>query len=76
MARARLEFRVGNPYLNRKITGALVNRQPFGGLGLSGIGSTAGGPDYVLQFQEPRAITACTLRTGFAPSPDSEERVP
>ena len=75
LERARQEFRVGNLYLNRKITGALVNRQPFGGLGLSGIGSKAGGPDYLLQFLEPRAITECTLRTGFAPSPDSEQRM-
>lgn len=73
--RARQEFRVGNLYLNRKITGALVNRQPFGGLGLSGIGSKAGGPDYLLQFLEPRAITEYTLRRGFAPSLDSERRV-
>ena len=40
---ARREFRVGNLYLNRGITGALVGRQPFGGFGLSGIGSKAGG---------------------------------
>jgi RHH-type proline utilization regulon transcriptional repressor/proline dehydrogenase/delta 1-pyrroline-5-carboxylate dehydrogenase len=54
-------------YVNRKITGALVGRQPFGGLGLSGIGSKAGGPDYLLQFMEPRVITENTLRRGFAP---------
>ena len=54
--RARREFRVGNLYINRKITGAIVGRQPFGGLGLSGIGSKAGGPDYLLQFLEPRVI--------------------
>ena len=75
LERARQEFRVGNLYLNRKIIGALVNRQPFGGLGLSGIGSKAGGPDYLLQFLEPRAVTECTLRTGFAPSSDSEQRI-
>jgi len=67
--RARQEFRVGNLYVNRKITGALVGRQPFGGLGLSGIGSKAGGPDYLLQFLEPRVITENTLRRGFAPKP-------
>lgn len=61
------EFRVGNLYINRKITGALVARQPFGGLKLSGIGSKAGGPDYLLQFMEPRTITENTLRRGFAP---------
>jgi RHH-type proline utilization regulon transcriptional repressor/proline dehydrogenase/delta 1-pyrroline-5-carboxylate dehydrogenase len=64
---ARQELRVGNLYINRKITGALVSRQPFGGLGLSGIGSKAGGPDYLLQFMEPRVITENTLRRGFAP---------
>ncbi|MBI3301168.1 MAG: L-glutamate gamma-semialdehyde dehydrogenase [Deltaproteobacteria bacterium] len=67
IARARQEFRVGNLYLNRKITGALVGRQPFGGLGLSGIGSKAGGPDYLFQFMEPRVMTENTLRRGFAP---------
>lgn len=65
--RVQREFRVGNLYINRKITGALVGRQPFGGLGLSGIGSKAGGPDYLLQFLEPRVITENTLRRGFAP---------
>jgi RHH-type transcriptional regulator, proline utilization regulon repressor / proline dehydrogenase / delta 1-pyrroline-5-carboxylate dehydrogenase len=64
---ARQDLRVGNLYLNRKITGALVGRQPFGGLGLSGIGSKAGGPDYLLQFLEPRVISENTLRRGFAP---------
>jgi RHH-type proline utilization regulon transcriptional repressor/proline dehydrogenase/delta 1-pyrroline-5-carboxylate dehydrogenase len=67
LERARQEFRVGNLYINRKITGALIGRQPFGGLGLSGIGSKAGGPDYLLQFMEPRVITENTLRRGFAP---------
>ena len=56
---ARREFRVGNLYLNRGITGALVGRQPFGGFGLSGIGSKAGGADYLLHFVEPR----CCART-------------
>ncbi len=59
--------RVGNLYINRKITGALVDRQPFGGFKLSGIGSKAGGPDYLLQFLQPRTITENTLRRGFAP---------
>ncbi len=68
--RARQDLRVGNLYINRKITGALVGRQPFGGLGLSGIGSKAGGPDYLLQFLEPRTITENTLRRGFAPKGD------
>ncbi len=68
--RARQEFRVGNLYINRGITGAIVQRQPFGGLKLSGIGSKAGGPDYLLQFLEPRTITENTLRHGFVPPQD------
>ena len=67
IARVKREFRVGNLYVNRKITGALVDRQPFGGFKLSGIGSKAGGPDYLLQFLLPRTITENTLRRGFAP---------
>jgi RHH-type proline utilization regulon transcriptional repressor/proline dehydrogenase/delta 1-pyrroline-5-carboxylate dehydrogenase len=65
--RARREFIVGNLYLNRSITGAIVGRQPFGGFKMSGIGSKAGGPDYLLQFVLPRVITENTLRRGFAP---------
>jgi RHH-type proline utilization regulon transcriptional repressor/proline dehydrogenase/delta 1-pyrroline-5-carboxylate dehydrogenase len=68
--RVKAEFRVGNLYINRKITGALVNRQPFGGFKLSGIGSKAGGPDYLLQFVVPRCITENTMRRGFAPQTD------
>jgi RHH-type proline utilization regulon transcriptional repressor/proline dehydrogenase/delta 1-pyrroline-5-carboxylate dehydrogenase len=64
---AKREFRVGNLYINRKITGAIVARQPFGGFKLSGIGSKAGGPDYLLQFLDPRTITENTMRRGFAP---------
>src|SRR5204862_224807 len=63
--KAREEFRVGNLYINRGITGAIVERQPFGGLKLSGIGSKAGGPDYLLQFLEPRTVSENTLRHGF-----------
>ena len=65
--KARQEFRVGNLYINRGITGAIVERQPFGGLKLSGIGSKAGGPDYLLQFLEPRTVSENTLRHGFVP---------
>jgi RHH-type proline utilization regulon transcriptional repressor/proline dehydrogenase/delta 1-pyrroline-5-carboxylate dehydrogenase len=61
------ELRAGNIYVNRAITGARVGRQPFGGYGLSGVGSKAGGPDYLLQFVEPRVVTENTLRRGFAP---------
>jgi RHH-type proline utilization regulon transcriptional repressor/proline dehydrogenase/delta 1-pyrroline-5-carboxylate dehydrogenase len=71
IARVRIEFRVGNLYINRKITGALVDRQPFGGFKLSGIGSKAGGPDYLLQFVLPRTITENTMRRGFAPVAES-----
>ncbi len=60
-------FRVGNLYLNRGITGALVGRQPFGGFKMSGIGSKAGGHDYLLQYMEPRTVTENTMRRGFAP---------
>jgi RHH-type proline utilization regulon transcriptional repressor/proline dehydrogenase/delta 1-pyrroline-5-carboxylate dehydrogenase len=67
LEKAKREFRVGNLYLNRGITGALVARQPFGGFGMSGVGSKAGGMDYLLQFVEPRASCENTLRRGFAP---------
>jgi RHH-type proline utilization regulon transcriptional repressor/proline dehydrogenase/delta 1-pyrroline-5-carboxylate dehydrogenase len=67
LERAREAFHVGNLYLNRKITGALVSRQPFGGFRLSGVGSKAGGPDYLKQFTDPVCITENTLRRGFAP---------
>jgi RHH-type transcriptional regulator, proline utilization regulon repressor / proline dehydrogenase / delta 1-pyrroline-5-carboxylate dehydrogenase len=64
---AAAELRAGNVYVNRPTTGAIVGRQPFGGYGLSGVGSKAGGPDYLLQFVDPRAVTENTLRQGFAP---------
>ncbi|MBV8733146.1 MAG: aldehyde dehydrogenase family protein [Solirubrobacterales bacterium] len=56
---------VGNLYVNRGTTGAKVGRQPFGGNKLSGTGSKAGGPDYLLQFVEPRAVTENTMRHGI-----------
>ena len=67
IARVRETFAVGNLYVNRGITGALVGRQPFGGFRMSGVGSKAGGPDYLLQFMEPRVITENTMRRGFSP---------
>jgi len=67
LERAKKEFRVGNLYLNRNITGALVGRQPFGGFGMSGVGSKAGGREYLLQFVMPRASSENTMRRGFAP---------
>jgi RHH-type proline utilization regulon transcriptional repressor/proline dehydrogenase/delta 1-pyrroline-5-carboxylate dehydrogenase len=65
--RAKREFRVGNLYLNRGITGALVARHPFGGFGMSGVGSKAGGTEYLHHFVVPRAIAENTMRRGFAP---------
>jgi RHH-type transcriptional regulator, proline utilization regulon repressor / proline dehydrogenase / delta 1-pyrroline-5-carboxylate dehydrogenase len=56
---------VGNLYVNRAITGAMVARQPFGGNRLSGTGTKAGGPDYLLSFVEPRVITENTMRHGL-----------
>ncbi|MBA2580845.1 MAG: aldehyde dehydrogenase family protein [Thermoleophilaceae bacterium] len=55
----------GNLYVNRGITGAMVGRQPFGGNRRSGIGAKAGGPDYLLQFVEPRVVTENTMRHGL-----------
>jgi RHH-type proline utilization regulon transcriptional repressor/proline dehydrogenase/delta 1-pyrroline-5-carboxylate dehydrogenase len=64
-------IRAGNLYINRGITGAVVGRQPFGGYGLSGLGSKAGGPDYLLQFCDPVVVTENTVRQGFAPTEGS-----
>lgn len=65
MARQRL--RVGNLYLNRRITGARVGVQPFGGVQLSGLGIQAGGEDYLKQFLWTRVVSENTLRHGFVP---------
>jgi 1-pyrroline-5-carboxylate dehydrogenase len=56
LERARHEFHVGNLYLNRKCTGALVDVQPFGGFNMSGTDSKAGGRDYLLHFMLPKTI--------------------
>ncbi|MDQ3411604.1 MAG: L-glutamate gamma-semialdehyde dehydrogenase [Chloroflexota bacterium] len=56
LERARQEFAVGNLYLNRKSTGAMMGVHPFGGIKLSGAGSKPGGPDYLLSFVEAKAI--------------------
>ncbi|MDQ6774949.1 MAG: aldehyde dehydrogenase family protein [Actinomycetota bacterium] len=56
---------VGNLYVNRGITGAMVGRQPFGGNRLSGNGTKAGGPDYLLHFVEPRVVSENTMRRGL-----------
>jgi len=65
--KAKQGFRVGNLYINRGCTGALVARQPFGGAGMSGVGTKAGGADYLLHFTDPRACCENTMRRGFAP---------
>lgn len=72
LRRCAAELAAGNLYLNRGITGAFVNRQPFGGFRMSGIGNKAGGPDYLLQFVVPVNVTENTLRRGFAP--DAEQQ--
>ncbi|HEB52044.1 MAG TPA: L-glutamate gamma-semialdehyde dehydrogenase [bacterium] len=55
--RAAREFHVGNFYINRKCTGALVGAHPFGGFNMSGTDSKAGGPDYLLQFLQAKTIS-------------------
>jgi RHH-type proline utilization regulon transcriptional repressor/proline dehydrogenase/delta 1-pyrroline-5-carboxylate dehydrogenase len=67
LERAQQEFLVGNLYLNRGITGAVVERHPFGGFRMSGGGTKAGGPDYLQNFLFPRAVAENTLRRGFTP---------
>jgi RHH-type proline utilization regulon transcriptional repressor/proline dehydrogenase/delta 1-pyrroline-5-carboxylate dehydrogenase len=64
---AAKRFRVGNLYLNRPCTGALVDRQPFGGFRMSGMGTKAGGPGYLLNFADPRCVSENTMRRGFTP---------
>jgi 1-pyrroline-5-carboxylate dehydrogenase len=56
LERARRDFHVGNLYLNRKITGALVGIQPFGGFNMSGSNAKAGGPDYLRLFMEMKSV--------------------
>jgi 1-pyrroline-5-carboxylate dehydrogenase len=54
--KARRRFFVGNLYINRKCTGAMVGAHPFGGFNMSGTDSKAGGPDYLLQFVQAKSI--------------------
>ncbi len=68
---ARRKINVGNLYLNRGCTGALVDRHPFGGIKMSGIGSKAGGSDYLMQFVEPKLVSENTMRRGFAPTEEN-----
>jgi len=67
---AKAELICGNLYINRTITGALVERQPFGGFKMSGGGTKAGGREYLENFLMPRVITENCLRRGFAPARD------
>ena len=75
LERAWREFRVGNLYLNRGVTGALVGRQPFGGSRMSGVGTKSGGHDYLLHFMDPYVVTENTMRRGFAPIRKDDEWV-
>ena len=68
--RAREELLVGNVYLNRGITGAVVERHPFGGFKMSGGGTKAGGKGYLENFLFPRAIAENVMRRGFTPPED------
>ncbi len=63
--RVTRDFQVGNLYINRGSTGAVVSRQAFGGLKESSIGFKAGGPNYLLQFVQEKTITENTMRRGF-----------
>jgi RHH-type proline utilization regulon transcriptional repressor/proline dehydrogenase/delta 1-pyrroline-5-carboxylate dehydrogenase len=65
--RARREFLVGNLYINRGITGAVVERHPFGGFRMSGGGTKAGGAEYLQNFLFPRVIAENVMRRGFSP---------
>lgn len=64
---AQRDYRVGNLYLNRRITGARVGVQPFGGIALSGTGIQAGGPDYLKQFMWMQSVSQNVMRKGFVP---------
>jgi 1-pyrroline-5-carboxylate dehydrogenase len=56
LERARRDFHVGNLYLNRKCTGAMVGAHPFGGFNMSGTDSKAGGPDYLYLFTQAKSV--------------------
>jgi RHH-type proline utilization regulon transcriptional repressor/proline dehydrogenase/delta 1-pyrroline-5-carboxylate dehydrogenase len=73
LERASREFRVGNLYLNKPSVGALVERHAFGGFKMSGVGSKSGGPDYLLQFLDPRLVCENTMRRGFAPIEEDDD---
>jgi len=69
MTKRRLQ--VGNLYINRRITASRVDRQPFGGFKMSGLGTKTGGPDYLQQYTIPQTVSENTMRHGFAPAADA-----
>lgn len=73
LEKASKQFRVGNLYLNKPSVGALVERHAFGGFKMSGVGSKSGGPDYLLQFLDPRLVCENTIRRGFAPIEEDDD---
>ena len=72
LERARVEFHVGNLYLNRKCTGAMVGAHPFGGFNMSGTDSKAGGPDYLLLFTQAKSIAEKVEHAGPAAEKQSD----
>jgi RHH-type proline utilization regulon transcriptional repressor/proline dehydrogenase/delta 1-pyrroline-5-carboxylate dehydrogenase len=74
LERAQREYRVGNLYLNRGITGAIVERHPFGGFAMSGGGTKAGGKGYLENFLFPRAVSENVMRRGFTPPAEEPGR--
>ncbi len=70
LSRAREDFHVGNLYLNRKCTGAMVGAHPFGGFNMSGTDSKAGGPDYLLLFTQAKSIAE---KRGYVSAESEEE---
>ncbi|WP_027184466.1 proline dehydrogenase family protein [Desulfovibrio inopinatus] len=71
--KAKREFHVGNLYINRNNTGAMVERQAFGGFKMSGTGPKTGGPNYLHAFLHERVVTENTVRRGFAPIAEDDE---
>ena len=75
LERARQEFHVGNLYLNRKCTGALVGAHPFGGFNMSGTDSKAGGRDYLLQFMQAKVVSKKIQVAANEPNEKNEQEV-